>query len=137
MVAPSTSGWRVTRALLVERDRSSYARTAPLSPSAWNGAPRVRLPGRSAQDAIARQSNDSGAIRSTQLPHAACDATAPDNSKTIPAYAHSLSLRNPGTTKVIAPGILKIPTIARMYTGYPRLVTTWVTNGPLTTPVRP
>ncbi len=100
-------------------------------------APRVRLAGRSAQDVIARQSNDSGAIESPHLPHAPCDATAPDSSKTIPAYAHSLSLRNPGTTMVTAPGILKMPMIVRMYTGYPRLVTTWVTNGPLTTPVRP
>jgi hypothetical protein len=36
-----------------------------------------------------------------------------------------------------SPGILKMPRIARMYIGYPRLVATWVTNGPLTTPVRP
>ena len=86
---------------------------------------------------IAMQSNDAGAISSPELPRAACDAIAPDNSKTIPAYAHSLSLRNPGTTIVTAPGILKIPRIARMYTGYPKPVITWVTNGPLTTPVRP
>ncbi len=100
-------------------------------------APRVWLAGRSAQDVIARQSNDSGAMESPHLPHAPCDATAPDSSKTIPAYAHSLSLSKPGTTMVTASGILKMPKIARMYTGYPRLVTTWVTNGPLTTPVRP
>src|SRR5262249_36922088 len=91
-------------------------------------APRTRLAGRSAHDAIARQSNDSGAIRSPELPHAACDAIAPDSSKTIPAYAHSLSLRNPGTTIVTAPGILNISMIARTYTGYPKPVTTWVTN---------
>lgn len=100
-------------------------------------APRTRLPGRSAQDAIARPSNESGAIRSPQLPHAACDPIAPHSSQTIPAYAHSLSRRTPGTTMVTAPGILKTPMTARTYTGYPKLVTTSVTNGPLTTPARP
>jgi hypothetical protein len=115
-----------------ERHKSFYVR-----PQGTVLAPRVWLAGRSAQDVIARQSNDSGAMESPHLPHAPSDATAPDSSKTIPAYAHSLSLSSPGTTMVIAPGILKMPMIARMYTGYPRLVTTWVTSGPLTTPVRP
>jgi hypothetical protein len=126
---PGHHSWSQVEAAAVERFR--------LCRSAGNGVPRVRLAGRSAQDPIARQSNDNGAIECPHVPNSAYDATAPDSSKTIPAYAHSLSLRNPGTTIVTAPGILKMPRIAKMYTGYPRLVTTWVTTGPLTTPVRP
>lgn len=94
-----------TRGVRSKRPRSNDS--VYVSPRRRVLALRVWLAGRSAQDVIARQSNDSGAIESPHVPHAPCDATAPDNSKTIPAYAHSLSLRNPGTTMVIAPGILR------------------------------
>jgi hypothetical protein len=69
--------WSQIEAAALERFR--------LCSSARNSVPRVRLASRSAQDAIARLSNDNGAIESPHLPHGACDATAPDSSKTIPA----------------------------------------------------
>jgi len=49
------------------------------------GFPNVRLAGRSAQEASARPSRNNGAKKSAVRPQAASEATAPDNSKTIPA----------------------------------------------------
>ena len=39
----------------------------------------------------------------THLPRNACEAAAPVSSKTVPAYAHSFSRRNPGASKTLAP----------------------------------
>jgi len=80
-------------------------------------APSVRLGGRSAHDESARPSRTRGAMISLGRPRTACDAAAPNSSKTIPAYAHSFSRKKRGTTKTMAPGIFQIPRIASTYTG--------------------
>ena len=90
--------------------------TSPF-PASVRAAPKTRLGGRSAHDVRASPRSTTGATISCRCPEIACDTAAADSSKTMPAYAHSFSRRNPGTTSVMAPGIFRTPRIASKYTG--------------------
>ena len=66
---------------------------------------------------VRTNNNKDGNSTLMELPDARCENIAPVVRKKKPAYAHSFSSGNLGTSKAITPKIFQTPSIVRKYTG--------------------
>ena len=63
------------------------------------------------------KSSNAGKVSTMLSPTAMCENIAPVMIKKNPAYAHSFTRGNLGTSNAITPNIFQTPSIGRMYAG--------------------